>query len=73
MRWGPLLSLVKHSQFKMGSQLTYPSIRYIRKLVLLNEGNYSDMAQSMSYAKFTGHLPPNLDYMSWAKYNIFSE
>ena len=24
----------------------------------------------MSYAKFTGHLPPNLDYMSWAKYNI---
>ena len=44
-----------------------------RKLVLLNEGNYSDMAQSMSYAKFTGHLPPNLDYMSWAKYNIFSD
>ena len=44
-----------------------------RKLVLLNEGNYSDMTQSMSHAKFTGHLPPNLDYMSWAKYNIFSD
>jgi len=35
MRWGPLLSSVKHSQFKMGSQLTYPSISYIRKLLLL--------------------------------------
>jgi hypothetical protein len=36
MRWGPLLSWVKHSQFEMGSQLTYSSIIYTHKLLLLN-------------------------------------
>ena len=36
MRWGPLLSWVKHSQFEMGSQLTYSSISYAHKLLLLN-------------------------------------
>lgn len=44
-----------------------------RKLVLLNKGNYPDMAQTMSRAKFTGHLPPQLNYMNWAQYNIFKD
>jgi len=44
-----------------------------RKLVLQNSGNYAEMASTMTHAKFTGHLPPELKYGEWAKYNIFKD
>jgi|TARA_R110000824_G_scaffold41627_9_gene123654 hypothetical protein len=44
-----------------------------RKLVLPNIADYLAMAQTMTHAEYTGHLPPALNYMKWADYHIFND